>query len=73
MFEGRQALVKNRLHHWEKRNRVNKPWSYSLRHSSSAFLAAFRASTDVTLTLRAKDQCVCVHICVRAKSPSTGA
>lgn len=53
----------NRSHHFEKGKGVNKPCSYSLRHSSSVFPAALRASTDVTLTLRAKDQCVCVCLC----------
>lgn len=67
----------NRSHHVEKREGVNKPRSPSLRHSSFVFPAALGASTDVTLALRAKDLhvfvCVCAHICVRAKSLSTGA
>lgn len=45
----------SRSHLLEKGKGVNKPCSYSLRHSSPVLPMALRASTDVTLTFRAKD------------------
>lgn len=44
----------NRPHLLKKGKGVNKPCSYSLRHSSLVFPTALSTSTDVTLTLRAK-------------------